>query len=77
MFYPYGNEKRGESSLIPINPTVSKEKGDRISIPNLLNPEILALEQSEFVCNNDGTSISCSESEVFKTNTIKNSAENT
>ena len=70
--------KRGKkSSLIPINPTISKEKRDRVSIPNLLNPKILPLQPSEFACNNNATSISDDESEVVKTNTIKNSTENT
>ena len=70
-------KKEKESSLIPINPTISKEKGDRVSIPNLLNPEILPLKPSEFSCNSNSTSIADNESEVVKTNTIKISAENT
>ena len=39
VFYPYGNEKGNKSSLISINPTISKEKGDLVSTPNLLNQE--------------------------------------
>ena len=36
--YLYGDKKRNKISLIFVNPTISKEKGDQFSIPNLLNP---------------------------------------
>ena len=54
-----------------MNPTIPKEKGYRVSIPILLNPEILHLKPSEFACNNKGMSILDDDSEVVKTSTIK------